>query len=60
MLLNCKVFGNDMPLFANFRFFFYFDKILSYAVVPRLSGENSRCFLFIFVPVSGVFVFIVL
>ena len=34
--------------------FLYFEKILSYAVVPRLSGE------FIFVPVSGVCVFIVL
>jgi len=33
---------------------------LSCAVVLHLSGENSRCFLFIVVPVSGVCVFIVL
>ena len=33
---------------------------MSYAVILHLSGKNSRCFLLIVVPVSGVCVFIVL
>jgi hypothetical protein len=40
--------------------FFHFDKIMSYAVILHLSGKNSRCFLLIVVPVTGVCLFIVL
>jgi hypothetical protein len=34
--------------------FLYFDKIILYAVILRLGGENSRCLLFIVIPVSSV------
>ena len=40
--------------------FFHFDKIMSYAVILYLSGKNSRCFLLIVVPVTGVCLFIVI
>ena len=49
-----------MLLFMILRFFFHFDKIMSYAVILHLSGKNSRCFLLIVVPVTGVCLFIVL
>ena len=60
MLLNWRVSGKDMLLFMILRFFFYFDKIMSYAVILYLSGKNSRCFLLIVVLVTGVCLFIVL
>ncbi len=49
-----------MLLFTIFRFFFHFDKIMSYAVILYLIGKNFRCFLLIVVPVTGVYLFIVL
>jgi hypothetical protein len=42
------------------RFFFHFDKIMSYAVILYLIGKNFRCFLLIVVPLTGVCLFIVL
>ena len=49
-----------MLLFMILRFFFHFDKIMSYAVILYLSGKNSGCFLLIVVPLTGVCLFIVL
>ena len=43
-----------MRLFMILRFFFHFDKIMSYAVILYFSGKNFRCFLLIVVPVTGV------
>ncbi len=40
--------------------FLHFDKIISHAIILRLSGENSCCLLFIVTVVSGVCIFIVL
>ncbi len=34
--------------------FLHLDKIISYAVILHLSGENSRCLLFTVIPVRGV------
>ena len=42
------------------RFFFHFDKIMSNALILYLIGKNFRCFLLIVVPVTGVYLFIVL
>ena len=49
-----------MLLFMILRFFFHFDKIMSYAVILYLIGKNFRCFLLIVVPVTGVYLCIVL
>ena len=48
-----------MLLFMILRFFFHFDKIMSYAVILSI-GKNLRCFLLIVVPLTGVCSFIVL
>ena len=40
--------------------FLHLDKIISYAVILRIGGENFRCLLFIVIPVSSVCMFIVL
>ena len=48
-----------MLLFLILRFFFHFDKIMSYAVILSI-GKNLRCFLLIVVPLTGVCSFIVL